>query len=59
VNTQTELLEYITEGIIKCLDKKDISVPSEAADDIVQLALLREYIELKHFSGKRKPAPRF
>jgi hypothetical protein len=43
---QEQLIEYITEGIIHCLDRKDIQVPSEAADDVVQLALLREYIAL-------------
>jgi hypothetical protein len=41
---QTHLVQYITQGIINCLDRNDISVPSEAADDVVQLALLREYI---------------
>jgi hypothetical protein len=44
ITQRTQLLQYITKGIIDCLDRKDILVPSEAADDIVQLALLREYI---------------
>jgi hypothetical protein len=41
-----QLLQYITNGIIECLDRKDILVPSDAADDVIQLAVLREYIAL-------------
>jgi len=50
---QTELIEYITEGIIRCLDRDYIFVPSEAADDVAQLALLREYVALG-FAAERQ-----
>jgi hypothetical protein len=40
---RTELIQYITEGIIDCLDRQPPEVAPLAADDVVQLAILREY----------------
>jgi hypothetical protein len=39
-----ELVQYITDGIINHLDRNRVEVPSEAADDLFQLAVLRQYV---------------
>ena len=51
---EDQLLEYITLGIVDCLDRADIKVPSEAADDVFQLALLRHYVRKGHCTATNR-----
>lgn len=40
---RAELIQYITDGIIGCLDKQPLELSPLAVDDVVQLAILREF----------------
>jgi hypothetical protein len=42
---QKDLVEYITDGIINFLDRQPQQLSDLATDDVIQMALLREFAE--------------
>lgn len=49
---QAQLIDYITDNIMEYLTRQPVQVPSDAAHEVAQMALLREYIAITFRPGQ-------